>query len=411
MIYRINSNFLYLLPLLYFFGPLFLEIGFFVFLILNLKFIKLSKFVDEIKKFISLLFLFLFISIFAFFYEHDISLIKGVSYLRFFIYFIILNILIPWNTETILKFSKSALFISSLLVFYNLYQVATGFQLDDGRTTIPFRYEPITGSLLNFFSPFVISYICWNFSNKNYSLAKSLALISIIAVGCIISGERIVTIFFISSFLIFCFLKSKKVLISYSLLFIFISAIAFVNSSSLFKKHNISNKKLELRVEYLIERYQTFYKLLTIKGIENSIWGHHYYTAIKIWDKNKLIGTGIKSFREECKSYTAEKKHACSTHPHNLYLEILSEIGLIGLGLFILSIALLLFKALRNLKNIPKNRFENFLQIYLIIYLLIYLFPYKTSGSFFNNFNSFIFWFIIFVINYIQKLELNNEKK
>ena len=54
--------------------------------------------------------------------------------------------------------------------------------------------------------------------------------------------------------------------------------------------------------------------------------------------KNKYFGVGLKNFRYVCDekfdTFT-QKKFLCSTHPHNLYLEILSETGLIGFVIFL----------------------------------------------------------------------------
>ena len=66
------------------------------------------------------------------------------------------------------------------------------------------------------------------------------------------------------------------------------------------------------------------------------------------WLINRYIGGGIKTFRFNChKAYWIKRDSwlknltgapppfICNTHPHNYYLEILTELGLIGF--FILS--------------------------------------------------------------------------
>ena len=87
------------------------------------------------------------------------------------------------------------------------------------------------------------------------------------------------------------------------------------------------------------------------------------------------------------------KENRCSTHPHNLYLEILSESGIVGFLIFVLCIYFI-FNNLFN-KSI-KNR-------YVFIQILIYFFPLISTGSFFINKNLIYLFFIISVSLIIDK--------
>ena len=53
----------------------------------------------------------------------------------------------------------------------------------------------------------------------------------------------------------------------------------------------------------------------------------------------KLIGLGLKNYRIKCNEDTIDKNTnqntLCSSHPHNFYLEFLSETGILGLILFL----------------------------------------------------------------------------
>ena len=63
-------------------------------------------------------------------------------------------------------------------------------------------------------------------------------------------------------------------------------------------------------------------------------WGAHYLTAVEMFKEKPILGHGYKSFRNKCKKYdyinSKFVKNRCSTHPHNTYVQLLTETGLIG---------------------------------------------------------------------------------
>ena len=73
----------------------------------------------------------------------------------------------------------------------------------------------------------------------------------------------------------------------------------------------------------------------------DSQWGAHYLTSIEIFKDNPLLGSGADTFRYACskedysKINSAEADVRCNTHPHNIFFEILSELGIIGFLVFI----------------------------------------------------------------------------
>jgi O-antigen ligase len=108
--------------------------------------------------------------------------------------------------------------------------------------------------------------------------------------------------------------------------------------------------------------------------------------------------------------YSYEYINGCNTHPHNIYLQFLAELGLFGfffiLSLFVF-ILIRLFDILKNkirfksVDNIEHCIFFSYLGIFLSI------FPLFTSGNFFGNWLSILFYFnlahIISFMNYKKK--------
>jgi len=102
-----------------------------------------------------------------------------------------------------------------------------------------------------------------------------------------------------------------------------------------------------------------------------------------------------------------EYKNGCNTHPHNVHLEFLSELGLIGYSFLMIFFAHVIFKIIKVFICIVKNFNKKIKQDKYILYSLFILvglfnslFPLFPSGSFFNNWLSVIFYFNVgFLIN------------
>ena len=164
---------------------------------------------------------------------------------------------------------------------------------------------------------------------------------------------------------------------------------------------------------------------ISIKKNEKSIfdnpWGAHYLTAFEIWKDHLFFGAGNKSFRYNCGNYdyikSSKKNVRCSTHPHNIYLEILSEFGLIGFILFISLNLMILYKSLKYLKSCYKyklnNNFNIRLLIPVIIIFILLIWPIKSTGRISSTFYGTIYWFYAFLLctlNYKVKKILTNFK-
>jgi O-antigen ligase len=172
----------------------------------------------------------------------------------------------------------------------------------------------------------------------------------------------------------------KKSIISLSLLSVFILIIVF-------------NPNLNYRLIY-----NTKY-LLTGNGEKIQIFsrGHqeHYTSAIRMFKKNMLFGVGVRNFRLECRKaeYKEIGVNACTTHPHNTYVQLLAETGIIG---FIFIFSLLIYFTSFFLRLL-KLRFINNSKINMTllcagICFAINIFPLIPTGSFFNNWMSILYF-------------------
>jgi hypothetical protein len=128
-----------------------------------------------------------------------------------------------------------------------------------------------------------------------------------------------------------------------------------------------------------------------------------YLTAINVWIDNPIIGNGIKSFRIKCLTKLHLPNRACSTHPHNYYLELLNDTGLLGALLFVCAIFYLITNKFFNFKDYEKN--EKLLFISLLIIIIAEFFPLKSSGSFFSTINSSFTFLILGMLNGLKKIK------
>ena len=152
------------------------------------------------------------------------------------------------------------------------------------------------------------------------------------------------------------------------------------------------------------------------KQFANSPEGEAYtrvtFTGIETWKLHKTFGNGIKSFREDCKRIiTEQQRGACSNHPHNYYLEILTDLGIVGF-VFVMAIALMFIVfVVKNYRFLGGNNLANLFLLGATISLFLEVFPLKTSGSIFTtNDTTYIILMSAIVLSHKQLSEGKNFK-
>ena len=309
-----------------------------------------------------------------------------------------------------------------MIFLINLYsQAFIGYDIfgnillnDYQRITSFFGDEYIAGSYLFFIFAILV------LITKKFKTLILLLLITIY-LGIFLSGDR-TPFLMVNFFLILIFFMNIKKLFSLKFISILIIVPAIILSLVLFE----SNKTIKLSA---IEKYKGTYKNLVndLKNKENNQkndlglkrWPYYgmYSKSLVIFKNNIFFGTAYKSFRNECGNERYNEDYSkltdgleyigCSTHPHNIYLEILSEQGLFGFIFFILLIY--------NFVKISSKHI-NLNNINYKIFLIVYFFPIKPFGSFYTNFglimlSSSIALFIIFNKKFLKKLYLFKETK
>jgi len=137
-----------------------------------------------------------------------------------------------------------------------------------------------------------------------------------------------------------------------------------------------------------------------------------YLTAIDIWTKNKIFGSGIKSFRQDCKKLvTHQVERLCSNHPHNYYIEILLETGILGFSVVLVIGLLFVFFIIKRFKSLNDNTLENSFLCAAIISLILEAFPIKSTGSIFTT-NNAVYLILIasIIVTYKKLLSSQNSR-
>ena len=255
-----------------------------------------------------------------------------------------------------------------------------------------FGSELIMGSYLSRLFPLYFGlfiYFIKKMSNTHINL--HLIFFCLIYIIIFLTGER--TAFFIINFtLIFLIFlvqdfRKKIILVFVTLTLFFLTALYF--------KPEIGNRI----IKYTLSQLQS--KQINTLVVFSSMHTGHYKTGIKMFLDNKILGIGPNNFRKQCD----EKKYktlayadsgdnittSCSTHPHNIFLQLLAETGIIGFSLiFSLFISLVIFSLKILFKN-DKMKIDN-LSISLIGGFIINLFPLMPAGNFFNNYINIIYF-------------------
>ena len=238
--------------------------------------------------------------------------------------------------------------------------------------------------LLNIgFYTFVIVYMFSSEAKVIYKKILISFLVIFFGVGIFVTGERMSFLMYIFLiFLIFIFFNKirKKIILSLILILLSIFLISFKDN---YYKDRYLNFLKNIGVQKNIEKNNNF-------GFFDSQWGAHLLTAYEMFKNNNLTGIGVRQFRVACINEEYEKIKSksvdirCSSHPHNLYFEILSETGLIGLTFFSFFLFLIASHFFKIFRNLDKDYFY-FLLVYSFCVFLMLFWPIRSTGSFFSN--------------------------
>lgn len=123
----------------------------------------------------------------------------------------------------------------------------------------------------------------------------------------------------------------------------------------------------------------------------SSQYAQLWHASMLMWQKHPATGVGMVNFRIVCPELQAEGKvNFCSTHSHNMYLEVLSEMGSIGFMLILLLVLSLFIMVAEEHSSRPKERI--LLTCFALGGLFLNFFPLAPTQSFFSNWPAMLAW-------------------
>jgi len=313
-------------------------------------------------------------------------------YFRYGVFVIAIATLLEVDNKFIRYFFYCIFLCFVILTIDGYYQYFIGENIlgwkNSGRVTSFFGEEKILGSYLARLWPIFFG-LSLLFLNKKKKIFFLFILIFILTEALIfLSGDR-TAFFYINLSAIFVILFSHKLLklrlITLTLSLLLLVIISFINPTA---KERVFDQTLE-QMNLVNKDTKNIY-------IFSKQHTHHYMSAYKMFLDNKVIGVGVKNFRNFCSNEKYEISNlSCSTHPHNTYIQILTETGIIGF-LFCIFVLFYFCKYIINhafLKFKSKHYFTDF-EICLLSGMIIYIWPFAPTGNIFNNWLN-----IIMIIN------------
>tara|TARA_A100001011_G_scaffold342305_1_gene375734 strand:- start:1620 stop:2864 length:1245 start_codon:yes stop_codon:yes gene_type:complete len=347
---------------------------------------KNKKFFFFYNKPLIIFFIFcIYIILISIFVAEDIilSFESSLFYFRIGVFSCLVWYLIENNKKILTYFYYALILCILALVVDSYFQYFTrenlfGLKINEVRVSSFFGDELIMGSYLSRLFPLLFALFLVKQKNK-FEIYFIGVLFILVETLIFISGERS-SFFFLnlsSIFIIILIKEYQKFRLATLIVAIICIFLLSINSPQL------SERMFKSPAESMGLIKSSSQPTIFTKGHDSVI-----RTAYNMFKDKPLFGHGPKMFRIKCKDEKyAEGVSPCMTHPHNFYIQLLAETGIIGFLFLFSAFCYVIYKALMQLKSIifrQKRHLTDF-QVCLLAGILISVWPFSPNGNFFNN--------------------------
>jgi len=415
IVFKKNFDVIYYLilsiPILAIFSIFLLEIALIVicfsFIINCLREKKNFKYFNNfIFKFFAIFYLYLLINFII--QSEKINTLSVIFYFRYSLYIIAIYFYFENKKNLFLNFLKVILLLVLILGIDAIFQTIFKYNIiglkiiSNYRASSFFGDELILGSFILRILPFV--FIVSLFEKKIFNDKIISLFIAFCFLIIFLSGERTSMVLSGLLFVLFFFIFKKERIFRY--LKIYISVFLIIVSLVLLLSKSYQFRYIIQPLSDLSENYKITQDLLTdyekkpriifFSGLHHNLM----ITSLRIFKKNKFFGSGPRSYRDVCYDYQINR-FSCDTHPHNFYIQLAAETGIIGLS-FLILLYLIILNKFYNLIIKEKTEVTR-IKLCILAFYLIALWPIIPSGNFFNNWLSIMLYLPATVYLYLDK--------
>ena len=420
-LFKISNITICLIPALFIIGPAAVEISTFIINFIFLFYIFKNKEYKYFKNY----FFFIFILFYIFLVTSSLlsedkilSLKTSLPYIRWGIFILAINFFLNNNQNLLKVFFYFLIVVITILTLDGFFQYfydqnLLGFKrIVSHRLSGFFRDELIIGiSLLKLMLILISLFFIFN-KNFNYKFLFTL-LIVFINLLIFLSGERASAFLLLISTLLFLILirvsfVRKILIVIVSTVLIFVFYFFDTNTKNRMVDHTLQ-QTLKINKINALEKYSYF-------NIFSPQHEKHIISAYLIYKNNnithKIFGSGPRMFSKLClrvENCDFNPEQCCSTHPHNIFMQFLSELGIIGIIFLMIFYFIIIFKMVKIFLKKTYELMDN-AKLVLLIAMFINFFPLLTSGNFFNNRFSYLNFLFFALYLYIDHTGKHNVK-